>query len=66
LIVDFIELDHKKYQSFIQENSIQDCLVLLDDVIEQKLTCKFQLPNSGQVRSVNEERWQPLCRADQI
>ena len=50
LIVDFFELDCKKYQSFIQENSIQDCLVLvLNNEIKEVLTRQFQLPRGGKV-----------------
>ena len=45
LIVDFEELNKKKYQSFIQEKYIPDSLVFTD-VIEEELTRQFQQPNT--------------------
>ena len=56
LIVDFEELNKKKYQSFIQEKYIPDSLVFTDD-IEKELTRQCQQPDTGTVRTIHQEKW---------
>ena len=55
LIIDFVELDKKMYQSFIQKIYIQDRLVFTD-VIEEELTHQFQQANTQQVRTIFQEK----------
>ena len=56
LIVDFVELDKKMYESFIQEKFIPDSLVFTD-VIQAELTHQFQQANTQQVRTIHQEKW---------
>ena len=56
LIVDFVKLDKKMYQSFLQEKYIPDSLVFTPE-IQDELTRQFQQPNTGPVRTIHQEKW---------
>ena len=55
LIVDFVKLDSKKYQSFIQDKAILDSLVFTDR-IQAELTRQFQQPNTRKVPILLQEK----------
>ena len=57
LIVDFVELDKKMYQFFIQGKSIPDSLVFTTAEIQVELAHQFQQANTGQVRTIHQEKW---------
>ena len=59
-IVDFVELDSEKYQSFIRENSIPDSLVFTD-VIQAELTRQFKQANTRKVQTIHQEKWLAKC-----
>ena len=56
LIVDFVELEKKMYESFIQENFIPDSLVFTD-VIQAELTRQFKQANTRKVQTIHQEKW---------
>ena len=56
LIVDFEELEQKKYQTFLQEKYIPDSLVFTPE-IQDELTRQFEQPNTGQVKTIHQEKW---------
>ena len=56
LIVDFVELEKKMYESFIQKISIQDSLVFTAE-IQAELTRQFQQPNTRKVAKLLQEKW---------
>ena len=56
LIVDFVELEKKMYESFIQEKYIPDSLVFTPE-IQDELTHRFQQANTAGVRTIHQEKW---------